>query len=578
MFLTDTLLKKIADGKITSIDSPLKMLSYYYSDEGRGQCSRDRKASAQKFLILVKALQSANCKLTKLILHWHDSISDSGAAGLSKVLQSSHCKITKLSIYSNDISQVGIDMIAKSMSSTNCKLVSFALSGSKNITNYNEIGLALASPNCHIAKLQINRGSNRCSILPIFKALLFSSCSLTFLDISNSLISHIEVDALSKALKHANCSLRTINLSSASLKEEGLYNLGGLGGYNLKQTARNELIRSKNYKVTDLIDFSDHKTYPSKIKLISQALQNKNCKITELDLNRNKIGSYGLLLLAQAMQSPHSKLKRLNISYNSSSPEAARAIAKTLQSVHCKLISLSFDLAVGVPSAISSDSAVYFSEMVAIMAALKHPNCRLTHLTLANSIRSYDSITKGADERKVATALIEAILSRNCKLVYLDFSRNYPVFNSHGCSMIIEKGLCNAPFSNLTTIKLKDKDVYGEFGNLAIPRSCMKAITSFFEWNKKIKAFYFGKCLYNAASLKCLSIDTIMIIVKYLDKYNNDQVNNNNFNFMLRGLKNKPTPKKTLLFSNINNKETENIKKNKKRKTRSTENKNNPTK
>ena len=77
---------------------------------------------------------------------------------------------------------------------------------------------------------------------------------------------------------------------------------------------------------------------------LCNALQDEHCKLTWLNLSRNKITDKGLPMLCEfSLTKEHCKLVELHLDYCSLTDDCIPVLGKTLQDEHCRLMILNLD-------------------------------------------------------------------------------------------------------------------------------------------------------------------------------------------------------------------------------------------
>ena len=133
---------------------------------------------------------------------------------------------------------------------------------------------------------------------------------------------------------------------------------------------------------------------------LSDALNDvNNCKLTQLDLHANQIGDQGAADLSDALKDANCKLTQLDLNFNQIGDQGAADVSDALKNVNCKLTKL--DLG---DNEIGDQGAAHLSD------ALKDLNCKLTLLDLGGN--------KIADQG--AAHLSDALKDVNCKVTLLD--------------------------------------------------------------------------------------------------------------------------------------------------------------
>ncbi|MCI4378861.1 hypothetical protein PGIGA_G00221200 [Pangasianodon gigas] len=203
---------------------------------------------------------------------------------------------------------------------------------------------------------ECNLTERSCSALHTF--LSSESSKLTEVDLSSNPLEDSGVKLLCAGLKSPNCKLEKLTLSDCSITEEGY-------------------------------------------AALAEAL--KSSHLIELDLRGNDPGASGVKLLTELLQDPDCKLTTLNLLKSAEAEEACASLTEVLGTN--PLLQRELDLS----GKISGDSGVK-----QLSALLKDPHCRPERLRLSNS-----GITESG-----CTDLISALTSNPSHLTELDLSEN----------------------------------------------------------------------------------------------------------------------------------------------------------
>ena len=136
---------------------------------------------------------------------------------------------------------------------------------------------------------------------------------------------------------------------------------------------------------------------------LSDALKDVNCKLTQLDLGANRIGGRGAIHLRDALKDVNCKLTQLDLGANRIGDRGTVHLSDALKDVNCKLTQLNLN-----NNKIGDQGAAHLS------GALKNVNCKLTQLDL--------EVTMIGD--RGAIHLRDALKDVNCKLTQLNLSNN----------------------------------------------------------------------------------------------------------------------------------------------------------
>ncbi|XP_057678256.1 NACHT, LRR and PYD domains-containing protein 3-like isoform X1 [Corythoichthys intestinalis] len=300
--------------------------------------------------ILSKGLASPNCVLESLYLR-HCGLGKGSCHLLASVL-SSPSNLKSLNLGGNNLSDKGVEILSKGLASPHCKLESLflmecglsksschlltsvpsypsnlSLNLSKN--NLSDEGVeilskGLSSPNCKLESLNLrdchlDKGS--CHLLA---SVLSSPSNLKRLDLTDNNLLDEGVEILSKGLASPNCTLEELTLSRCHLDKGSCHLLASV----LSSPSN---LRHLNLSYNNLSDEG--------VEILSKGLASPNCKLESLDLSGCELKKGSCHPLASVLSSP-SNLKHLELSWNDLSDEGIGILSKGLASPHCKLESL----------------------------------------------------------------------------------------------------------------------------------------------------------------------------------------------------------------------------------------------
>ncbi|XP_056615783.1 NACHT, LRR and PYD domains-containing protein 3-like [Triplophysa dalaica] len=206
---------------------------------------------------------------------------------VSSALQSSECPVRELDLSNNDLKDSGVKLISDALKTQNCQL--------------------------HTLRLSLCNVTEECCVS--LSSCLQSSSSLRELDLSNNDLKDSGVKLISDALKTHNCQLHTMRLSLCNVTEECCVSLSSC------------LQSSSSLRELDL---SNNDLKDSGVKLISDALKNRNCQLHTLRLSGCMVTDEGCCSLASALSSQSSHLRELDLSYNHPQHTTLQLLSDTL--------------------------------------------------------------------------------------------------------------------------------------------------------------------------------------------------------------------------------------------------------
>ncbi|KAK3548746.1 hypothetical protein QTP70_018779, partial [Hemibagrus guttatus] len=266
---------------------------------------------------LCAGLKSPNCKLEKLRLS-DCSITEEGYSALSEALKSSH--LIELDLRGNDPGASGVKLLTDLLQDPDCKLNTLRL---------------LKSP----------AAQEGCDLL--YRVLRVNPLLQRELDLSGEIKGDSGVKQLSALLKDSHCRPETLMLKDCSITEEGCSALSSSFHSNPEHIREMDLSENKfgNSGVQKLCALLQHQSCNLQILRLSDcsiteegysalAEALKSSHLIELDLRGNDPGASGVKLLTDLLQDPDCKLNILRLSDCSITEEGYTALSEALKSSH----------------------------------------------------------------------------------------------------------------------------------------------------------------------------------------------------------------------------------------------------
>ncbi|XP_026783396.3 NACHT, LRR and PYD domains-containing protein 12 [Pangasianodon hypophthalmus] len=272
---------------------------------------------------LGKCLSSVSSCLRELDLS-DNKLQDSGVKLLSAGLESPHCKLEILRLGDCDLTEKSCAVLASVLTSKSTHLTELRLSRNKlQDSGVKRLSEALQSPRCKLQTLRLNT----CSITEegftaLISALRSNPSHLRALDVGRNKAGQTGVNLLSDLLQEQSCKLEKLKLFDCGITQEG--------GTHLISA----LISNPSHLRE--LDLGWNKIGDPGIKLISDFLKNKLCKLEILKLHDCNITEEGCVALTEALRL-NSHLRELDLSANNVGEEGVKLLSDIQEDEKCTL-------------------------------------------------------------------------------------------------------------------------------------------------------------------------------------------------------------------------------------------------
>uniref|UniRef100_A0A8C2K8K8 Uncharacterized protein n=1 Tax=Cyprinus carpio TaxID=7962 RepID=A0A8C2K8K8_CYPCA len=287
--------------------------------ESRSVQLRDCGVTDEGCAALTSALRSNPSHLRELDLSWN-KLGDSVKL-LSDVLQDSHCKLEKLWLSDCGVTDEGCAALASALRSNPLHLRELDLSWNKLEDSVKLLSDVLQDPQCKLEKLRLRYCSitdEGCAALT--SALRSNPSHLRGLDLSWNKLGD-SVKLLSDVLQNPHCKLEKLWLRDCGVTDEGC-------------AALTSALRSNPSHLREL-HLSENKLGDS-VKLLSDVLQDPHCKLEKRRLYDCGITDEVCAALTSALRSNPSHLRELDLSVNKLG-DSVKLLSDVLQDPQCKL-------------------------------------------------------------------------------------------------------------------------------------------------------------------------------------------------------------------------------------------------
>uniref|UniRef100_A0A671MCD7 NACHT domain-containing protein n=1 Tax=Sinocyclocheilus anshuiensis TaxID=1608454 RepID=A0A671MCD7_9TELE len=217
---------------------------------------------------------------------------------VSSALQSSNSHLTELDLSNNHLQDSGVKLLYEGLKSSHCQLNILRLCGC-NLTDQSCGSLSLSS-----------------------------NSFLRQLDLSNNNLQDPGVKLLSDGLKSPDCQLGILTFSICNLTAHSCESLSSV-------------LQSSNSILREL-DLSNNDLEDSGVKLLSEGLKSPNCQLEILRLSGCMVTEEGCGYVSSALNSNPSHLKELDLSYNHPGDSGVKLLSEKLEDRNCKLDKLKY--------------------------------------------------------------------------------------------------------------------------------------------------------------------------------------------------------------------------------------------
>ncbi|XP_062387777.1 NACHT, LRR and PYD domains-containing protein 12-like [Sardina pilchardus] len=401
----------------------IDLKKYNTSDEGRRRlipavrCFRrarlaDCKLTDKSCDVVASVLQSPN-SLIELDLSNND-LGDSGVQLLSEGLSSPHCKLQTLRLAGCKLTEKSCEHVASVLQSPNSLIELDLTDNELTDSGVQLLSKGLSSPHCKLQMLRLAGCKLTDKSCELVASVLQSPNSLIELDLSDNDLGDSGVQLLSKGLSSPHCKLQILRLAGCKFTEKSCEHVASV-------------LQSPNSLIE--LDLKDNELTDSGVQLLSKGLSSPHCKLQmlrlagckltdkscelvasvlqspnsliELDLSDNDLGDSGVQLLSKGLSSPHCKLQILRLAGCKFTEKSCEHVASVLQSPN-SLIEL--DL---------KDNELTDSGVQLLSKGLSSPHCKLQMLRLAGCKLTEKSCEHVASVLQSPNSLIELDLKDN---------------------------------------------------------------------------------------------------------------------------------------------------------------------
>ncbi|KAI4881890.1 hypothetical protein NFI96_027472 [Prochilodus magdalenae] len=293
-------------------------------------------------------------KVSRKVVLAFCSITEEGFASLISALKSNPSHLRELNLSRNKPGESGVKLLSDLLEVPHCKLEKLALSEC-SITEEGCAALlsSLKSNPSHLRELNLNYSRPGESGMKLLSDLLADPhCKLETLELCKCSITEEGCATLVSSLKSNPSHLRELNLNYSRPGESGVKLLSDLledPQCKLKKLQLSEcsiteedcaaLVSALKLNPSHLKELNLNYSRPGEtgVKLLSDLLADPQCKLEKLQLPKCSITEKCCTTLVSSLKSNHSHLRELNLSLNKPGESGVKLLSDMLEDPHCKL-------------------------------------------------------------------------------------------------------------------------------------------------------------------------------------------------------------------------------------------------
>ncbi|XP_078087829.1 NACHT, LRR and PYD domains-containing protein 3-like [Mustelus asterias] len=279
-------------------------------------------ACAEEFACALRTNKSIKCLSMR-----NNHLGDSGMKQLAIALRNPDCKIQELGMDKNGLTESCVDDLASALDS-NQSLTHLNLNKNNlGASGMKILSMVLGNPNCQMQKLQMeNNGLTDMGNKYHYSA-IGANYSLMELNLDNNKLGDSGVQLLFAALANPSCKIQKLHLWNNGLTDSCVGDLSSalsvnqslillnLGNNKLEDSGMkllSEALRNRDSKIQELRLWNTHLTDSCAEDLASVLSTNQSLMV--LNLGKNKLGDSGVQRLSMALKGSHCKLQELQLS------------------------------------------------------------------------------------------------------------------------------------------------------------------------------------------------------------------------------------------------------------------------
>ncbi|KAK3569701.1 hypothetical protein QTP86_003136 [Hemibagrus guttatus] len=285
-----------------------------------------KSSAAQEACNWLNSVVGKNSLLLKELDLSRKETGDSGVEKLSALMKDSHCKLQKIKLNKCNLTVESCSALASALKLQSCSVRELDLSNNNlQDSGITQLSAGLKHQHCKLETLRLNTCDVMGESCAALAEVLSSEYSqLRELDLSNNNLQDSGVTQLSAGLKHQHCKLETLRLNTCVITDGS-------------SSALAEVLRSECCQLREL-DLSNNSLQDSGVTQLSAGLKNPQSALTILKLMDNNIREEGYTALSEALKSSH--LIELDLRGNDPGASGVKLLTDLLQDPDCKLNTL----------------------------------------------------------------------------------------------------------------------------------------------------------------------------------------------------------------------------------------------
>ncbi|KAK3548745.1 hypothetical protein QTP70_018781 [Hemibagrus guttatus] len=282
----------------------------------------DCSITEEGYTALAEALKS---NPTSHLIELDLSGNDPGASGVKQLMDFMNdpkCTLKTLRLFKSSAAQEACNWLNSVVGKNSLLLKELDLSRKEpGDSGVEKLSVLMKDPHCKLQKIQLSKCNlTERSCWALHTVLSSESSKLTEVDLSSNPLEDSGVKQLCAGLKSPNCKLEKLSLSDCSITEEGY-------------SALAEALKSSHLIELDL---RGNDPGASGVKLLTDLLQDPDCKLNTLRLLKSPAAQEGRDLLYRVLGVNPLLQRELNVSEKISGDSQVKQLSALLEDSHCR--------------------------------------------------------------------------------------------------------------------------------------------------------------------------------------------------------------------------------------------------